>query len=319
MDTTSLIYFAEAAKDLNFTKTAQRLFISQQTLSNHIARLEAYYQTKLFERKPHLMLTYAGESLLDFARNYKINEDNLRSLLTDISQKEASQLRIGSSPHRTTIAMPILAEHFVEKYPNVQLHFYNHHSHQLVDMLLNGELDCAIAVDKVSNPLLISTTLFTDWVYLMVSRKLLERYYKGRTEALIQKSKEYGADLADFMLLPFVDVRSASIVRDVFASCELSPNFAVTINYPQFSLPSFFENVAASIVTATVYAYLKDSTPEDILFFRVNLPSRNVIHDISFIRPQKRHMSTCGKYFFKLAIDYFSDLEKKVGETPPYL
>ena len=40
MDTVSLIYFSEAAKDLNFTKTAQRLFISQQTLSNHIARLE---------------------------------------------------------------------------------------------------------------------------------------------------------------------------------------------------------------------------------------------------------------------------------------
>lgn len=310
MDTISLMYFAEAAKDLNFTKTAQRLFISQQTLSNHIARLETYYQVKLFERKPHLMLTYAGESLLDFARNYKISEDNLRTVLTDISQKEAGQLRIGCSPHRTTITMPVLAEQFAQKYPNVQLHFYNHHSRQLVDMLLNGELDCAIAVDKVSSPLLISTTLFTDWVYLMVSRKLLATYYKGRTEALIQKSREKGADLADFMLLPFVDVRSANIVRDVFASCELHPNFAVTINYPQFTLPSFYENIAASIVTGTVYAYMKDTMPEDILFFRVNLPSRNVIHNISFIRPQKRHMSTCGKYFFQLAIDYFAELEK---------
>ena len=52
MDTVSLIYFSEAAKDLNFTKTAQRLFISQQTLSNHIARLEEAYQVKLFERPP---------------------------------------------------------------------------------------------------------------------------------------------------------------------------------------------------------------------------------------------------------------------------
>ena len=68
MDTVSLIYFSEAAKDLNFTKTAQRLFISQQTLSNHIARLEEAYQVKLFERKPRLMLTSAGETLLSFAR-----------------------------------------------------------------------------------------------------------------------------------------------------------------------------------------------------------------------------------------------------------
>ena len=40
MDTNSLYYFAEAAKDMNFTKTAKRLFISQQNLSNHIMRLE---------------------------------------------------------------------------------------------------------------------------------------------------------------------------------------------------------------------------------------------------------------------------------------
>ena len=41
MDTLSLYYFSELAKDLHITRTANRLFISQQTLSNHIMRLEA--------------------------------------------------------------------------------------------------------------------------------------------------------------------------------------------------------------------------------------------------------------------------------------
>lgn len=36
MDTLSLYYFSELAKDLHITRTASRLFISQQTLSNHI-------------------------------------------------------------------------------------------------------------------------------------------------------------------------------------------------------------------------------------------------------------------------------------------
>ena len=40
MDITSLYYFSEVAKDLHITKTAKRLYISQQTLSNHIQRLE---------------------------------------------------------------------------------------------------------------------------------------------------------------------------------------------------------------------------------------------------------------------------------------
>ena len=50
MDLISLYYFQELSKDLNMTKTAERLYISQQTLSNHIQRLEQYYGTKLFYR-----------------------------------------------------------------------------------------------------------------------------------------------------------------------------------------------------------------------------------------------------------------------------
>ena len=60
MDLISLYYFQELSKDLNMTKTAQRLYISQQTLSNHIQRLEQYYGVQLLYRKPSLSLTCAG-------------------------------------------------------------------------------------------------------------------------------------------------------------------------------------------------------------------------------------------------------------------
>ena len=43
MDVTRLYNFSELAKDLHMTRTANRLFISQQTLRNHIQRLEEYY------------------------------------------------------------------------------------------------------------------------------------------------------------------------------------------------------------------------------------------------------------------------------------
>lgn len=60
VDTISLYYFTEAAKDLNFTQTASRLFLSQQNLSSHIARLESKCGCKLFLRKPKMQLTYEG-------------------------------------------------------------------------------------------------------------------------------------------------------------------------------------------------------------------------------------------------------------------
>ena len=67
MDLTSFYYFTELAKDLNMSRTAQRIFVSQQTISNHIQRLEEFYGMPLFYRKPRLSLTYAGETVLRFA------------------------------------------------------------------------------------------------------------------------------------------------------------------------------------------------------------------------------------------------------------
>ena len=68
MELESLYYFMETARDLHITRTAGRLHISQQTLSNHIARLEEYYGAKLFYRYPTLQLTGAGKDVLSFAQ-----------------------------------------------------------------------------------------------------------------------------------------------------------------------------------------------------------------------------------------------------------
>ena len=46
----NLEYFLVAAEELNFTKAAKRLYISQQSLSNHIANLEKEFDVMLTRR-----------------------------------------------------------------------------------------------------------------------------------------------------------------------------------------------------------------------------------------------------------------------------
>lgn len=43
MNLVSLYYFTELAKELHVTNTSQRLYISQQNLTQHIQRLEEHY------------------------------------------------------------------------------------------------------------------------------------------------------------------------------------------------------------------------------------------------------------------------------------
>lgn len=312
MDLNSLNYFAEAAKDLNFTQTAKRLFISQQNLSNHIARLEDYYDVKLFERKPHITLTYAGEVLLAYANNFRMDEDNLKNILADIKQKEKGLLHIGGSPSRSSIVMPVLAEIFARKYPNVELHFYHHHSTTLAKMLLDGELDFSIGVNKIQHPNLTSTPLFTDSIYLMVADGLLRTCIPHDTDSLIRRSKS-GADIKDFIKLPFVNVRSTNIITDCFASAGCEPKFTVTSNYPQFFLPNYYENIAASIITRTVYLHIRNYLPENMHVFPLKTGEAFSLNPISFTRHKRKYLSQYGQYFLKITEDYFSRLDDELS------
>ena len=91
MELVSLYYFTELAKDLHMTRTAERLYISQQTLSNHIARLESYYGAPLLYRKPALSLTPAGEYVLSSAKTIINEEANLKAILSDVETFHGEQ------------------------------------------------------------------------------------------------------------------------------------------------------------------------------------------------------------------------------------
>lgn len=313
MDTISLYYFSESAKDLNFTKTAKRLFTSQQNLSNHIARLEEYYEVKLFERKPRLALTYSGEILLSYAQSFHMDEMNLKNALDDIKKKEKGKLHIGGSPTRTSIVMPQLAECFAKKYPNVELHFYHHHSSVLSEMMLSGDLDFSIGIGKAEHPNLISTKLFDDTIYLVVSDKLLREHQPNQADKIIERSKA-GADIRDFAALPFINIRSTQIILDCFHAAGCEPNFIVTSNYPQFFLPNYYENMAASIITRTVYCHIREVVSDGIHLFPVKTNKNFNLHPISFIRHKHKYLSQYGQYFFDMTIEYFNQLDNALND-----
>ena len=312
MDTTSLIYFAEAAKDLNFTRTAKRLFISQQNLSNHIARLEEHYSVRLFERRPHLQLTYAGEVMLSYVNRFRMDEDNLKNAFSDIREKERGVIRIGSSPTRTHIVMPTLIELFLKEYPNVQVQLVQKHSSELAGSLLSGELDIGLTTDLevFHQASLMSQVIFRDNLYLMAKRSLLDEYLPGGADALIKKA-ETGINLSDCSCLPFVDVQSANIFKDAFKYSGCTPNFIITTSSLLYSTPNLYENVAASISTRTIYLHLRASLPPDICFLPL-LPIPDMpLHDIALIRHRRKYLPRHGQRFMNIVSDYFERLDRE--------
>ena len=97
MNFLNLQYFVMAADEGNITRAAEKLNISQQSLSNHIANLEKTFQVELFVRKPSLTLTYAGERLYSHAVRILDIQSQIENEMKDISKHKNGVLRIGIS------------------------------------------------------------------------------------------------------------------------------------------------------------------------------------------------------------------------------
>ena len=87
-------YFVALAEEMNFTKASEALHITQQSLSGSIKRLEEEYGVELFQRKPYLKLTPAGETMLFYSKQMLRNESQMMASLADLSAECSGHLAV---------------------------------------------------------------------------------------------------------------------------------------------------------------------------------------------------------------------------------
>ena len=145
MTLNSMDYFVTLARVRSFTKAAQLLHITQQSLSAHIASLEQELGCPLFVRHVPLELTYAGTVFLRYATHMQQDVQNLRREFCDIIENQKGILRIGIATTRSRAIMPNLIRQFQLQYPNIEIELKEATNKTLHKNLLNGEIDLAIA------------------------------------------------------------------------------------------------------------------------------------------------------------------------------
>ena len=157
MDIRTLYYFATIAEELNITKAAEKLCMSQPPLSSQIKSLEEELDTILFIRgKRHLQLTESGKLLYRHAKEIlslvnKTSEE-IRSMGKGMRGKIAIGLVEGSAPN---IAAEWI-EQFLVNYENVEFSIIDGNSDELIQKLRSGLIDMAVVTSPCDNTLLNS-------------------------------------------------------------------------------------------------------------------------------------------------------------------
>ena len=136
MDIRTLQYFVTVAEELNITKAAEKLHISQPPLSAQIKNLEAELDTVLFIRgKRHLTLTESGQLLYRRAKNILNLEEKTRSEIHSMGAGMRGTISMGLVEGMAPdIAADWFAE-FLKLYPNVRFRVLDGNTDDLLEKL----------------------------------------------------------------------------------------------------------------------------------------------------------------------------------------
>lgn len=125
MDTKLLRTFIVMAKELNFHRTAERLFLAQPTVTVHIRQLEQYVGYPLFERHGRkVRLTAAGERFRIHANRILEAHDEALSDIARWKMGYDDRLDLLISPLCAEIILPPVLKKYTTLFPNVEIRIY---------------------------------------------------------------------------------------------------------------------------------------------------------------------------------------------------
>lgn len=151
--------FYWAATATSFLVAAERLHVSQSTLSKRIAELEVQLRKTLFDRSGHrAVLTEAGEQLLPMARGMLGLADQMRSLVAE-GGGVRGHCRFGVGELAALTWLPDLVAHARALYPDLVLEPCVDLGAALEQRLETGELDFAVVAGYSSRSTIASEAI----------------------------------------------------------------------------------------------------------------------------------------------------------------
>lgn len=197
-------YFLAVASTLNFTRAAEMCNVTQPALTKGVQKLEQELGGQLIYRERQLThLTDLGKAVLPMLERALASTEAVRRRARQFQQKEMAPLAIGLAPSiSASLVLEPIAE--VRKFvPGLHIELREEAPDRLVDLLLEGEINVALAGDLDDKPERID-----DWALFT------ERYV-----AVLAPSHH----LADLPSIGIEALREATILDR--SNCEVVPKF----------------------------------------------------------------------------------------------
>ncbi|HWR22729.1 MAG TPA: LysR family transcriptional regulator [Feifaniaceae bacterium] len=307
MNFTSLKYFLVVTEELNVTRAAKRLYISQQSLSAHIAALEKDLNVKLFDRTPVFALTYAGVRLETFARKILDLERQAYSEMDDIAGQRRGALRIGMSHTCGRAILPKILPGFHEKNPFIETSVMEGNSAELEDHLKHGRIDLMIVFTPVTLESVEIIPLAVERLLLLVPRKLSKTLFGEHSEYMRGKFS-ISADISCFEDMPFILLKKGNRIRSLIDGYTSSRGVKLNVLFETENTETAYalaqNGMGIAVYPELFLKHIHGMNPgedETVDYFPITDASASGTLAICYDR--SRYLSNAARDFIKIACD----------------
>ena len=166
-------YFLTVTAEGSFSKAAEKLYVSQPYLSQHVLRLEKEFGVKLLDRsQTPLRLTEAGRIYANYLESGKRLEQKLLSDFDALSQNREQTLRLALSSWRAGVLLPDILPVYAAQYPQVRLDVMEYPTSELYGLVAGDKADLAVMNTNLETPDGITVeTIINERILLAGNRK----------------------------------------------------------------------------------------------------------------------------------------------------
>lgn len=194
MTITQLRYVLAVAEHQNFTKAAEKVFVTQPTLSMQIQKLEEELDILIFDRgKKPIELTQVGKKIVDQARNIVNESERMQDVVDQEKGFIGGAYKLGIIPTVMPTLLPMFLKTFSNRYPKVQLKIEELNTDEIITKINEGYLDAAIAATPLGHDKIKERPLYYEPFvgYIPENHRLAEK----------EKLEPNDLDIHDILLL----------------------------------------------------------------------------------------------------------------------
>lgn len=310
-------YFLTIVEEGSVTRAAEKLFISQPSLSKYLTRLEKNLDIALFDHSSSpLKLSPAGERYYTYVKRILTMDKQLSKEFEELKRTDSGKVSVGAGPWIASVILPDIMPALKNIYPHITLEAYDGTDEYLFNLIENDKLDIAIMYMPDRRKNIVCHTFASERILLVANihhpiLKTLNMAAPFDPDHLQNFDVRYLENEQFILQKPGQSLNFLG--HEIFKSCEIhpehifdAPSCATALNLVSVGMGFSFLFESGSKV---------DFLPQNLTFFTVCNPEMTCPLAIVY-----KNFSNLTKYAH-LVIDFIKDFysphHKRLGQKTP--